>query len=636
MKFSALLVRFTLVLAVLSLSFYPLGAQQRRPAPQRTPAQTTSPPEPVATFDGLLAADIYRVYGEVRGVGQLIQSVDIIDVIGPLLKFTNPPKEFTTMFNWVSGHADDLATARMLFAAWPSKPKLPEVLVAIELSSPEEARRFEPQLRTFLGELLAPPTTESPSAQTRRPARTAPTTTRFQVRRSGSLIILSDSPINLRNLKPEGSQLLAEDQNFRIARDRFASDSIFFYFDIAPEDLMVTRPVPPGSSEPAVNVISNPPQEEAPETDFTPPPPPAPIVVDSVQEPSPAPSPTPQQPLNLPLVTLFGGVFGGPPHWPEAVGATITFDGASYVLKALLVNGVNSKIRVIPFIPGLIAGPAQTFESPSIMPADIELLVATSVEYKEIYEAAINFSVLNRQQVRSAEPDTPFASFEKEFGISIKDELLPLLGNEIAVSVPIKSVLGTPPRALNQKDDEKAETLGSTSAEPIVALAINDREAMKALLTRMMNNAGLKGAGLLAQIDKRDDTELVSYGDLFSYAFIGNFLVGSPDPASVRRVVESYRNHQTLASDSSFRNYSRWQPRQVLGQIYVSPALMESYSSLAISLSGNEKVTDFLNRVSLIPEPVTYAVSSESMGPLHELHIPKSLVMLAIATIIAK
>ncbi len=142
----------------------------------------------------------------------------------------------------------------------------------------------------------------------------------------------------------------------------------------------------------------------------------------------------------------------------------------------------------------------------------------------------------------------------------------------------------------------------------------------------------MKGASLLAQTEKRDDTEITSYAGAFSYAFVGNFLVLSTDPAATRHVVDSFLNHQTLSSDSHFRNTIRWQPRQLMGQVYVAPNLVERYFPLALTGAlGNDKLRDFLSRLSPVLDPVSYALTNDGLGPLHELHVPRNMLMLLLA-----
>jgi len=156
---------------------------------------------------------------------------------------------------------------------------------------------------------------------------------------------------------------------------------------------------------------------------------------------------------------------------------------------------------------------------------------------------------------------------------------------------------------------------------------------MKALLPKIVESFGFKGAGALGQTERREDTELVSYGKMFSYAFIGNFLVVSADPGATRHVVDSYLKHETLSSDTQFKNYTRWQPRQVQAQIYVSPALMESYKSWAEEPNAllSEQTKEFVLSLSAVLQPITYSLSNDGLGTLHELHVPKNLILMAVA-----
>src|SRR6185503_16249636 len=93
-----------------------------------------------------------------RGVGALIRSPAIKDLLDPMMKLGGPPKEFKTALKWLNAHAEALAGSRMLIAGWPARPKLPTVLIAIEFASAEEAQKFEPDLRRFIPTLLPTPT----------------------------------------------------------------------------------------------------------------------------------------------------------------------------------------------------------------------------------------------------------------------------------------------------------------------------------------------------------------------------------------------------------------------------------------------------------------------------------------------
>jgi len=158
---------------------------------------------------------------------------------------------------------------------------------------------------------------------------------------------------------------------------------------------------------------------------------------------------------------------------------------------------------------------------------------------------------------------------------------------------------------------------------------------MRALLPKLIESFGFKGASALASTERREDTELVSYANVFAYAFVGDFLVLSADAASTRRIVDAYLKHETLGADPNFKNYTRWQPRQLHGQIYVSPALMESLKSWSAQSNSpmSEKARAFLAPAAMLAQPVTYSLSNEGNGPLHELHLPRNLVLMAVTGI---
>jgi len=143
----------------------PTGAQQRRQTPAKPQPKAAATPAP--TFETLIPSDTYTLYGEIRGVGQLIRSSGVNDILEPILKLAGPPKEFRTLVKWLNAHADELMTSRMLIATWPSGKEVPEAVIAIEFASAEEAAKFATPLNQVLTTVL-PPSPPEPSPE---PAR---------------------------------------------------------------------------------------------------------------------------------------------------------------------------------------------------------------------------------------------------------------------------------------------------------------------------------------------------------------------------------------------------------------------------------------------------------------------------------
>ncbi len=671
----------SLVLALVCLSS-PLMAQTRRGAtPRRPPASTPSPaprpaPKPAATFDTLLAADSYRFYAEVRGVGQLIQSPGVTDLLEPIIKLGSPPEEFTKILNWLNSQADALAASRMLVAGWPERPKLPTVLIAVEFPSAEEAQKFHPKLRGFIPKLLPTPTptpSPAPPVPGGEPVAVAPALSSdsqpgppapppYHLQQTGSLVLLSDKEFQIKDLTPRGSKLLSEDPNFATARNRFAPESIFVYVDvkaIEKEQEEQKKTYEEEEKERQIEAAKRPPPEE-PLIDHE-----AEMALLAAQVPSPMPEGTPPvleaRPIpdstttvmiddgprgpvsgNILMYSLTSLLFGGESAWPEAVAGAIAFEGDAYVLRALIMNAPANKALAIPFLPQMVSGPAIIPESPSVFPADTDLFVALSLDYPQVYEGMVKAAAAADEMARKyggrpasmAPAASPFAPYEEKLGIKIKDDLLPLLGNEFAVAFPKPPAPAAESSAPPKEDGDKKDGPPPKSSDPnpVFAISVKDRDALKRLIPKMIESMGFKGANLLAQSEKRQDTEIISYAGAFSYAFVGNFLLISPDSAATRGAVDSFLDNKTLSSDSHFRNSIRWQPRQLLGQVYVAPDMVERYYPLTLSGSpGNDRMREYLSRLNPALDPVSYSLTNDGLGPLHELHVPKNILMMLVA-----
>jgi Protein of unknown function (DUF3352) len=676
---------FSLVLILILAAPAQIIAQIRRQTPPRVqtppPARTT---KPAPTFDTLLAADTYKLYGEVRSVGQLIRSNSINEILEPIMKLASPPKGFRTLVKWLNTHADEVTTSRLLLAGWPSRGALPDILMAIEFASPEEAAKFKQKLNEFLPKLLPAPSPESspspgssPSTESSpQPAKTEPPGPPYHLRQAGSLILITPTPLKLARLRPAGSKLLSEDVNFRIARNRFNSESIFVFIDVAAiekeekeqqkkyeeqhKEAIAAMEKDREELEKAKAELEKTLEEE--EIEMPPPEEKAPVDghvgmgVKAPEDPISQMSRADQLTLTLMSLALFSATYTPEEsNWPEAIGLAISLEGESFDVRALLVNAPGEKSDPLPFFPLLNPGPALLPESPNILPADTEMLLTMSLDLGRIYTAFSKptpFMTIGDKPPGETPPvESPVQQLEKRLKINIKDELLPLIGSEVVFSMPLTGFdLLQPPRpsaspspspspssspSPSPNPSTEAPDQTKTTRGPALLLSLKDKEAMRTLLPKIVEGVAFKGANAFASTERREDTELVSYANLLSYAFIGNFLVLSTDPATTRHIVDSYLKQQTLAGDPQFKNYTRWQPRSVQAQLYISPALMESYRTWVQQPNNamEDQLRQMLTRLTIMPQPVTYSLSNEGFGPLHELHLPKNLVLMFIASI---
>ncbi|MEN3326860.1 MAG: hypothetical protein V7638_1667 [Acidobacteriota bacterium] len=653
--------RYPAVITLLFLITLTATAQQKRQTIPKPQPKAAAPQAPAPTFDTLVPAESYIIYGEVRGTGQLIRSSAINDLLEPVIQLAGPPKEFRAIVRWLNMHAEDVMTSRLLVTGWRSNSAkdLPEALIAIEFPSAEEATKFSVSLNEFLSKVLSPAPPLSllspdKSLNVLPEKKEPPPASRFHLKRFGSLVVLSPTPWTIKQLKPAGSKLLAEDTNFRAAHNRFSSELVFLYLDtkviereeeesrkqreqIRIEDEKQAQAQAQAPAESKKNEEEE--KEEETAGNFT--------LTEQVVNPTAMPGeakdePSGPDPVSGALSVLGSLLFdSGETKLPDGVAFALSFEGDSFDLRALLVNQNGGKADAIPFMPMLITGPPITSEAPNILPADTDLMLAMSLDLPQIYttiaKPRTNHFITTKSNsninIKEVEPESPFAEIEKRLKINIKDDLLPLLGPEIAVRLPLHNmgIIGLP--ALTAPTGEVKEQ--QTSNGPVLAIAVKDKDALRALLPKIIDGIGFKGASALAQTERREDTEIVSYANAFSYAFVGNFLVISGEPATTQYVVDSYLKHETLSADGQFRNSTRWQPRPQQGQLYISPALMEGYKLWAQQPSTlvSDQTRAFLVRAGTTALPITYSLSNEGLGPLHEVHIPKNLVLMAVAGI---
>lgn len=651
------------ILLILLALTVPVIAQQKRPAP-KPQSKATPAPTPAPTFETLVPADSYTIYGEVRGVGQFIRSNAVNDLLEPVLKLSGPPKEFKTVVKWLNAHSEDVMTSRLLVAAWPtvSAKQAPQTLIAIEFASAEEATKFAATLNDFLPTVIPTQSPElsaksdGPNATDKSKPAAAPEPG-FHLQRMGSLIVITPRPWTMKQLKPAGSKLLAEDANFRVARNRFTTEPLFVYLDTKAmekedterqkQDEERRRAEVEQVKREQIEAKTGPKKSEEPEEPtepgFVPKKTVEPVVNVQLETSSEGGKETQEpDPVSTALTAMGSALFDGESAFPEGVAFALSFEGDSFDLRALLLNQGSGKADAIPFVPMLITGPALSPEAPNIFPADTELLATMSLDLPQIYAAMskppqpkqIYTSSHSTVENKEVQPESPFAAIEQRLKISLKDDLLPLLGSEVALRLPMKdaNIIGMPgvmagaPATTEQQPN---------NAAPVLAIAVRDKEGLRALMPKLMDGLGFKGASSLMQTERREDTELVSFGNLVGYAFVGNFIVISSDVAATRYVVDSYLKHETLSSDIQFKNSTRWQPRPLQGQLYISPALMEGFKIWAQqpSTQVTDQVRSFLTRASSVPQPITYSLSNEGIGPLHELHIPRNLVLMAVAGI---
>ncbi|HEY5838557.1 MAG TPA: hypothetical protein VIT19_05930, partial [Pyrinomonadaceae bacterium] len=526
---------------ILALAIFaaPLRAQQQPASPP--PSQPEAATKPKLTFDTLLSTDSYKMYVEVRNVGTLLTTGGAGEIIDPIVKLADPGPQLKSLVKFLRDNAEPLAGSRLMIASWPVRSDIPSTMAALEFASADEAAKFAPKLETFLPTVLPPvpvdePTPESsPPAdvKTEAPAKLTEAKTKpaapaaakpkaspvpremrspFVLTQAGPLVFISDRAFKIEKLRSPDTALLSEDKNFRVARDRFAAEPLFLFFNVALEDRNAPKPSPTPvisdeererlEREELLRITADvqPVPVEGVAMDVTVEGPKVEAVLSAGPLPSPTPPPTKEQQAQTVASNQIGSMLSvlgqGQTQWPEAIGVALVLDNDEFAVRAILLQKENAKTMPLPFVPQLISGPAVASEAASILPDDTEVLVTASIDfgstYQEMKKQAEADLKQSRQLAASVTSDNAmdaFAQFEKKAGFKITDELLPVLGNELAIAASLKqanmaNVMGvpTPPAKTSSdpKDKNKPEPL------PIVLIGIKNREAARRLLPRVL------------------------------------------------------------------------------------------------------------------------------------------------------
>ncbi|HYX29962.1 MAG TPA: hypothetical protein VE863_15580 [Pyrinomonadaceae bacterium] len=414
----------------------PLAAQQ--PTPPKPSAQTAASNQAPA-FDELLATDTYKLYGEVRNVGQLLGNGGAAEIVDPIVKLADPGPQFKSIIAFLKKNSEALAQARLMFAGWAVRTDVPMVFVAIEFPTTEDATKFAPKLETFLPTVLPPvpvnpeessaPKETKPGASANQttaakpndvgekpPARPSPGRNGapkveerlpFVITHASNLVCISDKPFKFSKLRPKDSRALFRDQNFRTARDQFSTEPIFLFFNVALEDKSKPSPTPVTiqveEATQETKTSANETEQKEPTSTATPGASPETGNEFKVSEmqtergvlgplPSPSPTPTPtkeeqaQRIASNQIGSMLDAIGYGEPNWPEAIGLAIALEGNEYILRAVMIDKPDAKKTPIPFVPQLIGGPAFTAEAASVLPDDTDILISASIDLTKTYE----------------------------------------------------------------------------------------------------------------------------------------------------------------------------------------------------------------------------------------------------------
>lgn len=362
---------------------------------------------------------------------------------------------------------------------------------------------------------------------------------------------------------------------------------------------------------------------------------------------APPPEPTAEDRAVRGLSRIMQNLGFGVPRIPGAVALGVGLERGALAIRLAVENTPDGTIALIPFLPNIVSGPPVTGGTAEVAPADSELFVAGSLDWTHIYNSTLGAASVNPAGLMAAagmggedeeggkrepEPtaDETIAAVEKLFGFKFKEDLLPSLGNEVALSMPLDQndfVLG----GMRVRAEEGGGKERDAEPGPVFIASLNDPAKMREILPRVFVALGFVSPGAPQVPEKREGVEIRTLGasDGISYAVVDSFLLVG-ELSAVRHCVDSYSSRRTLGTSNEYRDATSWQAKQKLVQLFVSDAIVRRMVDGARTRSSGS--TDAAVRALLAQleaaeyAPASYEATNEGDVVVHEMRLPLSLI----------
>lgn len=260
------------------------------------------------------------------------------------------------------------------------------------------------------------------------------------------------------------------------------------------------------------------------------------------------------------MATVFGlpslrGIVSGSEPWTQgAPGVTVfAFE--------------KDKRNVLTILAG---GPAVTLRPAELLPADTGIVTSFALDLPAL-------EALLRPSKAAKDSGFDIAALERQVGMSLRDQLLPALGNEFAVGVRFE----VPPATMSMNGEGATHTTEQSPEMKVVVLV----EAKQLDVVRSAFERAL-AATSPSEPTVRDvgGVRMASAGNVAVAVVDGVAMIGEPD--EVERVLQARSVEQTLGTSRELDESRSRLDGDTLAVVHPTPALRDTLSTYASSFGG--------------------------------------------------
>ena len=408
--------------------------------------------------------------------------------------------------------------------------------------------------------------------------RAAAKTADLGVRLQGRMVVAGEKATVARILESNGAFAVAEDQGFMKARERFSTDPFFAYAEIGSQSL----PSGFGTGNAAYDA----------------------------------------------------GALASLGARPYAIAMGGSLQGDAVTLRALMLFSSKQSAGSLFGIFGSMTSAAQAGQpvAANYAAPDADIFVDFMLDWDKFYDSIQSvFSMIasaqsnNGYQASSAQSTDLLAMAESSLGFSIKNDLIPTLGNEVAISL---SGFDSFMRFMPQPGMRKAVATQRPSAPRFMLMvSLKDPAGFEKLIARLINQSG---AQTLARLTYRNAA--ISYSKNFAYAITNKFFMIGGSLTDIRRAMDAQALGTSLAQTADYRA-AVGPARQTMLQAYLSSKLSSRLyeSVLAEAAKSNASLKEFASKPAQMHSPIGLAMLPDSDGLMMEMRVPTGLTFMALA-----
>lgn len=338
---------------------------------------------------------------------------------------------------------------------------------------------------------------------------------------------------------------------------------------------------------------------------------------------------------SLPQAAMTPGAMAALNTMPPgiALGGSIAGDVAT--VRALMVSGSSHGAGLFPSLFSSLASATQAGQpmAGGFASADTDLFVDVMLDWDKLYDAiqsmlamfVSSFGYSGNANAgglpRPQQGGDILAMLEGSLGFSIKHDLLPTLGSELAFSMsglshalsPKQAIAGVPKPALGRF---------------LLMVALKDSAGFERLIARLLN----RSASATAQFTRSPYRGVtVNSNKNMAYAIVNGFFVAAGGAAQIRRVIDAQASGLSLASTAAFKSAFGSSQHAAL-QAYLSPALANELSE-NLSRDRAKSNTSLVSASAVQARmPIAIQLIPDADGMMIEARLPANLALLALAS----